>query len=177
MGTIPILRTWVAGEMVTAAYFNTNIRDAGNFLLATPTFQGRQSITQSLANATNVAILVDTEIIDSDNGHSTVTNTSRFTPATPGYYQLGGGVGWALNTTGLRCTWWAFNNATVVATQNKLNACTGAATCLPARTKFMGFNGTTDYAEIMSFQNSGGALNTSVSNEEASDFNAHWVRT
>src|SRR6185312_17261357 len=119
MGTVPILRTWVAGELVTAAYMNTNVRDAGNFLLATPTFQGRQSISQSMPNLTNTAVLFDTEIIDSDNVHSTTTNTSRYTPLTPGYYQFGGGVGWTLNTTGVRCAWFTFNGSTVVATQNK----------------------------------------------------------
>jgi hypothetical protein len=177
VGVIPVMRTWVAGELVTAAYMNTNVRDAGNFLIATPTFQARQNLAQAIANLTNTQVLLDTEIVDSDSAHNLVTNTSRYIPQTPGYYQMGGGTGWVSNNTGFRAAFWAFNGAIVLGSGCQFNAATGVATAVPARTKIMGFNGTTDYAELFGAQSSGGSLNTSVGGTEASDFSGHWLRT
>jgi hypothetical protein len=61
MATLPVYRTWTPGEVVTAAYFNTNTRDPGNFWLARPLGILRQATPQSLPNATWTAVIQDTE--------------------------------------------------------------------------------------------------------------------
>jgi hypothetical protein len=177
MSTVPTFRTWVVGELVTASYMNTNIRDAGNFLTAMPVFQGRQTVAQSLATNTGVAINLDTEDIDTDGGHSTVTNTSRYVGQTPGWYRLAGGGSCAANATGARLSW-ASKNGTVIpgsATAGIPNA--GNAMELACKTLFVNLNGTTDYVEVDFFQSSGGALNTVVAGNEAQPLlNVQWVR-
>jgi hypothetical protein len=60
---------------------------------ATPTFSGvklSHSANQNRANSS--AILFNTEIFDTDAFHNTVSNTSRITIPTTGYYEVGAAV-------------------------------------------------------------------------------------
>lgn len=159
---IPTFRTWVAGEVVTAAYMNSNVRDGGNFFLATPIAELRQTVAQSLGSGAPTAILLDTEDVDTDAAHSTVTNTSRYTPQTAGYCQYSGGISYAVNATGVRGAYWYLNAAVVNATETMLATAAAVFVSVAARTKQIFANGSTDYVEIYSYQTSGGALNTAV---------------
>jgi len=51
VAALPTFRTWVTGEIVTAAELNSNVRDAGTFLLSWPVFEGRQTVAQTLDEA------------------------------------------------------------------------------------------------------------------------------
>ena len=84
MATIPNPRTWGATEAVTAAKLNTDVRDGYNFLLATPRAVMRKTANQSIPNATLTAVTWDLEDVDTDGGHSNVTNNSRYTAQTAG---------------------------------------------------------------------------------------------
>lgn len=159
MATLPVYRTWVAGEVVTAAYFNTNVRDAGNFFLAVPVFEGRQTVSQNLTSGAAASITFDTEDIDNDNGHSIVSNTSRYTPQTAGRFQHSGGVGMAINGTGNRWTFWAINGASINAGGGMLG---GGGQRYHPQTMTSTFNGTGDYLELQALQNSGSTLATDV---------------
>jgi hypothetical protein len=84
------MKTWLTNEVFTSADANLYIRDLGAISLCIATVGGHQ-----IANAgtwpnppglTNV--LFPVEIYDSDGMHSTVTNTDRFTPTFPGWYQV-----------------------------------------------------------------------------------------
>lgn len=178
MGTLPSYRTWVAGEILTAANMNSNVRDAGNFFLSVPVFEGRQTVAQSLGNNATTAITLDTEDIDTDNGHSTATNTSRYTAATSGRYQLSGGISFTANATGVR-TVALLLNGTVINGSDVFAL--GTATDdmrLPARTLTAFMNGTTDFVEIGGFQNSGAGLNTVVAvGSKHPRFSVRWVGT
>lgn len=162
MATIPVYRTWVAGEIVTAAFMNTNIRDSGNFLLSWPVFEGRQALAQAVANGASVPILLDTEDIDTDNGHSTVTNTSRYVAQTTGRYQLSGGVAFQFVAGGRRSCWWAVTGAVVNGSQATLPAPGASDIEVAARTKTVFLTAPTDYVEIVAFQDSGVSANTYV---------------
>ncbi len=160
MATVPSFRTWVTGEVVTAAELNSNIRDAGNFFLSVPVFEGRQTVAQSIPNSTVTAITLDTESVDTDNGHSTSTNTSRYTPQTAGRFQISGGVTYASNSTGNREADLYQNGGSITNGVNNTNAVSTNVTRLATRTLTITCNGTTDYLEVYGFQTSGGALNT-----------------
>lgn len=179
MATLPSFRTWVAGEIVTAAFMNTNIRDAGNFFLSWPVFEGRQTVAQSFINNTPAGVLLDTEDIDTDGGHSTVTNTSRYSPQTAGRFQLAGGIGWAANATGVRNAEFWKNNALINgAATSLINAGAGSIVRCPTRVITAVANGTTDYFELVAAQGSGGNLSTSVAfaNDQAT-FSVRMVGT
>lgn len=175
MATVPSFRTWVVGELVTASFMNTNIRDAGNFLTAVPVFSGRQTVAQSIPNSANTAALIDTEEIDSDNAHSTVTNTSRFTAQTAGWYRYSGGFSLTGNATGTRNLFIAKNSGAVPGSGQDMGV-PGAATwsgCVRAGFVSLIVN---DFLEIMLFQNSGGALNTVIASGIEPNLSAQWVR-
>lgn len=175
MATLPVFRTWVAGEIVTAAFMNTNVRDAGNFFLSWPVFEGRQTVAQSIATgATLVPLLFDAEDIDTDGGHSTVTNTDRYTPQTAGRFQISGKISCAASAVSYRQAALFKNGAAI----------TGGDTVLPASavnhrqsTPIMTAvaNGSTDYFQIAMAQNSGGALLTTVAAAEQPTFSVRMV--
>ena len=85
---MPVEKTWSTGEIVTAAELNSNVRDAINFLLATPrvvlTFSGTTSVSSS---ASASLLYWDTEIVDSDGMHSN-TAESYIMFNTPGLYEI-----------------------------------------------------------------------------------------
>lgn len=174
MATVPSFRTWVVGELVTASFMNTNIRDAGNFLTATPLCEVRQTVAQSIPNSTNTPVNMDTEDIDNDNAHSTVTNTSRYTAQTAGWHRISGGVGITGNATGARQVSILKNSVVNPGSAQWLNP--GAVTAaISARSKCIPLS-VGDFAEIALFQTSGGALNTVItSNDGQSNLSAQWV--
>lgn len=173
MATVPVTRTWVAGEVVLASHFNSNIRDVFNFLLAPPIFRGRQTSAQSIANATSVAITLDTEDVDSAGGHSTVTNTSRYTFQYPGWCQHSGGIGYSTDATGIRAADWAKNGSFNNGGGALALGISGNPTRMPARTDFTFFN-VNDYLELFAFQNRGSALLSAVSGVDQSSVAIKW---
>ncbi len=178
MATLPSFRTWVTGEVVTAAEMNSNIRDSGNFFLSWPVFEGRQTVGQSVANGNaTVGLVLDTEDVDTDNMHSTVTNPSRVTPATAGRYQHSGGVGWVANATGRKGCWWRLNGADITGSETIGPSSAAGTTVVCARAKTTFFNGTTDYLELLPYQESGSALLTSVATFEQSTVSVRMVGT
>jgi hypothetical protein len=179
MGSVPSFRTWVAGEIVTAAYMNANVRDAGNFMIGEPIAELRQATLQPVATASFTSISLDASDIDSDGGHSNVTNNSRYTGKTAGWFQFSGGASFATNGTGSRGTQWAKNGTGVVAS-GVLGASSGAAfaSWVAARTKFIQLNGSTDYVELQAFQSSGGSLNTVVgAGSDPANMSVRWVHS
>lgn len=178
MGTVPSYRTWVVGEIVTAAFMNTNIRDSGLFLIGTPFAEVFQAVAQSVANATFTAATFDSTLVDSDGGHSNATNNTRYTGKTPGWFYFSGGASFAGGATGSRATQWAKNGATVTASSIFSFAGTAVTTLsVPARGKMIQLNGTTDFVELQLFQSNGAALLTSVAATDGCTMNVRWVHT
>jgi hypothetical protein len=119
--------------------------------------------TQSIPNITPTAISFNAEIVDDLNGHQNAPNPTRYTPPVSGYYACWGLI--ALPATGSYDFLAQFrkNGSLVV----------GAAPYGGARTFSSGFiavtaqssatfpmNGTTDYIELWTNQNSGGSITT-----------------
>ncbi len=178
MSTVPVMRTWTAGELVTAAYMNSNVRDAGNFLLARPMAILRQTSAQSFANNTWTGVLFDTEDLDRDAGHSTVTNTSRYTGQTTGYYLGLYTMPWSPNGTGGRWAKLRLNGTDAVATtpgrDSRLTAGAGVDTAASG-SGIVYLNGSTDFAELVAYQGSGGALSAYISTDAAPRLSMLWV--
>lgn len=177
MATVPTFRTWTAGEVATAAFMNSNVRDGGNFFLAQPCAELRQTVAQSLTSAAYTGITFDTEDADTDNGHSTVTNTSRYTSPTAGRLLVGGAVSFAANSAGVRATAWALNGTQINGGQTTFVGTNLIEASVPARVKTIVVNGSTDYIELHGYQNTGGALNTAVTAVNQSTMMVFWVHT
>lgn len=97
-------RTWVAGEVVTAAYLNTYLRDNVKWL-STDKGMCRISNTVNQNHTTSgsaQSITFDTNTFDNASIHSTSSNTSRITVPTNhgGKWLVGGALGWAASALG-----------------------------------------------------------------------------
>jgi hypothetical protein len=122
----------------------------------------QQSVAQSIPSGTATALLFDIESLDTANGHSTTTNTSRYTCQTGkgGWYNVTGVVGFAANGTGARQATIRTNAATIWA-QVTVNAVTGGGgTGIYIGKKL--FLAAGDYVEIFAYQSSGAAVSTSL---------------
>jgi len=176
VATVPVEMTAVAGAVLTAAQWNSNVRDAINFIIAPPLALLRQTVSQSIANGAWVPVNLDTEDLDRDNAHSTVTNTSRYTAQTAGYYSYQGCAHHGINTTGIRSAVWRPNGGAATTYKNKLQVpASPAGTTTAVLTHATFFQNVGDYVELMCFQNSGGALSLYVTDEGNPSMNALWI--
>lgn len=171
---IPSTRLFTAGEVETGAYLNSAVTNLGNFMLGKPIVYLRQTAAQTLTTATNAVLAFDTEDIDRDNGHSTSTNTSRYTAQTAGWYYIQGSASFAGNITGTRIARFLVNGTALNAGGNI------TAYTLNTNTNVLPINNFTylnvgDYVEIQVQQTSGGNLNTVVTAPNQSFMSAIWV--
>lgn len=107
--TVPQSLTEVPGNYVTSAWQNAQVKALNDFLAGSgtngvPRFKGYASTGQSIAtgSGTDVPVTLDTEDYDSDNGHSTSTNTSRYTIQVAGVYTVMATASFPTNSTGNR---------------------------------------------------------------------------
>jgi hypothetical protein len=165
VGTVPSPYVPVAGDDATQARVLT-WADAANYLLGNASSGGskkavakfRQTVSQSLATSgTAAAVLFDTEDGDYDNGHSTVTNTSRYTAQTAGWNIINYTVGFASNAVGYRQGFIQLNGAANFAFYDIVPAVNGQITAVG--NGGLMFLNAGDYIEVMALQTSTAALN------------------
>lgn len=156
---VPNQRTWSAGDIVTAAELNSNIRDAVNFLESPPVAVLQQTSVQSCANGAFTPIAMDAEVVDSYNGHSTVSNTSRYVAQVAGWYLALGryATGGTLDTKRMAC----ISVTGVLQRNNELDS--PDADLHTPQCDAIVFCNVGDYIELQGYQLSGGALNTNTS--------------
>lgn len=175
--TVPAMATPVPSNFLTAALWVANVKALGDFTLGPPRFSGYQAAAQSVADNTWTSLAIDTEIIDSDAGHSTVTNTSRYTATVPGTYLVIGTTGWNSNTTGLRRARLALNGAPIIGTGSGASAPATSGVNGQIVASLVVMNGTTDYVEVQGNQTSGGALTTNPNTDISPSLRVLWVST
>ena len=120
-----------------------------------PAFRVWQSAGQSISNAVDNVILFQTKETDTTNAFN--TSTSKFQPTVAGYYLLTAHVGYSANATGERWAKIAVGGA-IKASSGVFN--TGSGWVVPSVSVVAYMNGTTDYAQVFGWQNSGGNLNS-----------------
>jgi hypothetical protein len=159
--------TFLVGGALTAAVLNTNIRDGLTFLANPPIAVLFQAVAQSVGNNAWTALTFDSTNFDTYSGHSNTTNNSRWTCPQAGYYELAGAAAFVANGTGVRGCGYAINGTQAsIANNVTTNAGAGAVTCTPMAStiQFLNLN---DYVQLLGYQVSGGALNTSVGTFES----------
>lgn len=167
------ITTPVTGTTISTTSFGNPVSADINFLIAPPIFLGYQSAAQSIPNNAFTAITFDTEVVDSYGGHSTVSNTSRYTAQVAGWYDVIGKVSWVANATGRRIATLYVNGSELAYTRGEgiASATAVAASCYALAPVFLN---ATDYVEVYGLQNSGGALNTGAS---PTTLAVRWVHT
>ncbi|MCU1590084.1 MAG: hypothetical protein JWP11_1340 [Frankiales bacterium] len=159
--------TAVSGQPIRAtAQFNALTAQVNYLLTGLPIAQMYQSVAQSIPTGAFTNLLLDVEVFDRDSGHSTVTNTDRYTAVTAGYYLVSWGVAWSNSTTGQR------RSRLAVTTSGVSNAAIGSniGGGVPSSSNIFTHGGSkivylgvNDYVCLAAFQDSGSALNTYAS--------------
>ncbi len=151
------------------------ILDRVEFLSTIPAFHLRQTSVQSLGNGSGTTINMDTEDLDNYSGHSTSSNTSRYTVPSGcgGWWWLSGGCAFAGSATGRRGVWYRKNGSDVNGTEATMSAGddTGVL-ATPARNVLMSLV-TGDYVELTALQDSGGSLNTGITATQQPTFSGY----
>jgi hypothetical protein len=156
MATIPTAYTWSVGELMTAAKMNAYLRDLATFMLNPPVFRLWHNTTQSISDSTSTAMVFNQEYTDPDGGHSTTSNTSRYTAQTAGTWLIMAISPWAANSSGKRELYIQHSNGvqygSTTATALGSNRLSASVTTLVTMT-------VGEYCEAFVWQNSGGSLN------------------
>lgn len=154
-------RTWVTGEVVTAAFMNTYVRDNIKWL-STDKPMARAYASAAVSHTTSGSyqeLLFNSNRFDNSNIHSTSTNTARFTVPTggAGKWLFGGTIGWVASaaanyryaSVGLNGS--VTDNETATISDVTLNAKTSIVTMYDVTVA--------QWFSLFGWQNSGGALN------------------
>lgn len=171
--TAPAIPTEVPGNFWTAALFMATVAAVGGWQINPPRFKGYSASAQAIASSTTyVSLTLDSEYVDSDGGHSTVTNTSRYVCQVAGWYWVQGTASLP-NGTANRSIQIAINGSnapgtTLIAAASSGNSWAGIAGGLVQ----MNVN---DFLEVQLWQNSGGSLNTNVTNGLQPTLTAVWL--
>lgn len=155
----PIPYFWNVSDVASGALLNAQLYQALQFFLAPPRFQGYGSTNQTITSGiTFTSCNLDTEIIDSENGHSTTTNNSRYVVQVPGTYLCIASAGFAANSAGNRAVRVGVNGVGAQAGQlAQGNA--GANSWYGVVTAWVAL-AAGDYVECQVWQNSGASLVT-----------------
>lgn len=142
-------------------------------------FMGAKAVatsTQSIPNNTATAVLFDSETspaYDTNSIHSISTNTSRFVVPVGGAGKWAGQASlyYAANTSNIRIIWWRLNGTTGIPGSETRIAGLGVYGCALTST-FTAELAEGDYVELLTYQDSGGALNIGVSGGLTNDSSA-----
>jgi hypothetical protein len=90
MATVPTPYDATTGLKISAAAFDAGVRDVGNWVLTDyPRVHAYDGSGNVVADVSVVKlILLDSEVYDTDNMHSTASNTSRIVFTTAGLYSV-----------------------------------------------------------------------------------------
>lgn len=172
-------RTWITGEVVTASYMNTYIRDNVKWLSTDkPMCRVYSSSTFSHnSSGGTLAVTFDSERFDGSSMHDTSSNTSRITIPTDGAgkYLFGGSVSFAANATGGRSVNVRMDGATIVAAGPNVSAASMDANIAQLTISTMYQMNAAQYAELTAYQSSGGTLNINALSAYSPEFWALWV--
>lgn len=161
---VPSMSTFYAGQRLRAADMNSQVRDAVNWTISGKTCRAVRNGSQSIPNNTVTAIQFNTEDFDPLAWHDNVTLPNIVVPNMAGYYQVDAGMEFVNAAGGNRE---AFIRAKsfgggpfLFAGSSQLGNATYRSRLSVSTVVYQ--NGSTDYVELVVFQDSGAALNTSV---------------
>lgn len=179
MATVPSSHDFTGGP-ATSSEANAYIRDPIAFLLNRPVAELYSTVAQSLGSGVFTSILFELEAVDTDpsgtGGHSTSSNTSRFTAVYAGWYSCSGKVSFAANATSYRGATLAVNGSAVGRTGVLMDNNGGATAMVVPLPDMMVFLNVGDYVEIQGTQASGAGLNTATAVGWYCSLKVEWSR-
>ena len=177
--SVPSLVLQNPGNTVSSSLWNTGPKAMGDFYTAPPMFRGRQSAAQTFVSGTWAAVTLDTTDVDTDSGHSNVTNNSRYTAQTAGWYWVVGFGSWTTggSTGDIYCALY-INGTIQVGTAQALQRVGGAGGFGSVSGSSLIHLRAGDYVEVFARQDTGANLNSWTSNVDLTPcMNLVWVHS
>jgi hypothetical protein len=167
MGTVPVPYTWQHKEIPNFRDMNNRVRTPVSLLLNPPMIRLRKTSTQNFTTSVETAISWNFVEYESENMWDAAQPT-RVIPSTPGWYIGTYGVSFSGSAAGVRQFDIRKNGSATARTMRlKSRPWADGASMVSRGNKFMEqFNGTTDYIEVLGYQNTGGTLTVSVGSIE-----------
>jgi hypothetical protein len=100
---------------------------------------------------------------------------SVYTPNVAGYYEISGGVGYAVNGTGMRMVWLQSGGADVPGSADTQPAQVSFEAAVPIRPTVMLMNGSTDNVSVIAYQNSGASLSLATATRAQPTMTVKWL--
>ena len=175
MATLPTTTSKAVGAKVQALDWNTYVKGNDDFFIFNrPLCIARQSVAQVVATSTFTPITMDTETLDRDNQHSTVTNTDRVVIGnTLGWYRVSGVVSFPGSATGTRIAAIYLNGSPISSTGYTRIGANASFTAIPV-SAIVQATLATDYVQVIAWQDSGSSLTTPVVGTWAS-ITVEWI--
>lgn len=130
-------------------------------------------VAQGFTSGAGANLVFASERYDTDNMHSTVTNTDRLTCNTAGVYRITACAAWAANGAGERALNLIGNNTVLIAAVNQAPVGGGPRTAQVITTEYKLAVG--DFVTVQAYQSSGGILNVDALGNYSPEFSASWV--
>lgn len=157
MVAVPTNHTWTNGEKPDFRALNLYLSDMATFLLNPPMIRLRKTTTQTYLNNTDTPIQWNFVEVETHNMWD-ATQPTRITPSVPGWYIGSAGISFTGNATGYRQMDIRKNNSgtdRILRIRGDANIDVGLGHVIRGNVFLEQFNGTTDYIEVIGFQNSG----------------------
>lgn len=170
--------TAVAGQPAKATLQFNALAAQVAWLLSPPLAVLRQSVAQAaLVTATYTDVLMDAEDLDDGGagaagGHSTVTNTARYTAQTAGWYEVEGIVSFGASATGIRIVRLAVNGTTFYRLFDGPPTASGGTDYGGTQTLYLAVG---DYVTLQARQDSGANLSLNITSEATSRMTVRFV--
>jgi len=176
MAVLPTTTSKAVGSKVQALDWNTYVKGNDDFFIYNrPLCIAKQTVSQSLATGTFTPITMDTEVLDRDNQHSTVTNTDRVVIGnTLGWYRVSGTVAYNGGAVGTRIASVYLNGLLTQNTAYTRVVANASFTCVGV-TAIVQATAAGDYVQIVGWQDSGGALSTTVASGIFGSITVEWI--
>jgi hypothetical protein len=139
--------------------------------LLRPRAKLRQTVAQAITTATWTAVLLDTEDVDEDNGHDTVSNTSRYVFTRTGWFWVAANAALVADAAAIQAMRLIVNSVDpggIVPGSQVSRGGTASVAFAHSTSGLVQAAATTDYVELQVFHNKGSNLNTSVAGSAAS---------
>jgi hypothetical protein len=174
----PTSYTAATGNFLTAGLWNAQVRDGVGYLMSPPSFRAHSEAVQNLLDGQWISLNLETEEFDNYGGHSTTTNTSRYTCQVAGLYLVSGIAAFASNTNGWRAVRIQLNGTSTVHGSFVKTLPVSGGSAAVGTTCMVQLN-VGDYVEVQGNQNSGvaspGLATAATSGDVAPSLSCLWV--
>lgn len=159
--TLPTMPDWTTGQEITSSLLN-QITTYARFFANPPMFRMYQSVAQSVPNGADTQLTMDVSDYDTDSGRAVTTPWAYTIPAgMTARWTFSAAVLYAGNATGTRVT--SIRKNGVVLPDGGITAGAGASVAHGYLATVTVPVAAGDVISVWTWQNSGGALSTSVS--------------